>query len=80
MSATRPLLALEDQQLIADAMTAFSERCEADNYTDTGHMWDLFDAAVAIMNGQQKAYHLKFGCDPRRTLRRFLPTTQETKS
>lgn len=80
MSADRPLLALEDQHLIGDAMTAFEARCEAECYTDTGHLWDLFDAAMAIMNGHEAQYRTSHGCDPRHTLRRFLPTTQETKS
>ena len=79
MSAERPLLALEDQHLIGDAMTAFNARCEADEYTDTGLLWELFHAAMAIMNNQEPKYRDTFGCDPRHTLRRFLPTTQETK-
>lgn len=79
MSAERPLLALEDQHLIGDAMAAFNAQCEAENYTDTGLLWDLFDAAMAIMNHQEPQYRIKFGCDPRHTLRRFLPTTQETQ-
>lgn len=77
MSADRPLLALEDQHLIGDAMTAFNARCEADKYTDTGLLWDLFDAAMAIMNHQEPQYRIKFGCDPRHTLRRYPPMHPE---
>lgn len=72
MSAERPLLALEDQHLIGDAMAAFNAQRDRD-------AWDLFDAAMAIMNHQEPQYRIKFGCDPRHTLRRFLPTTQETQ-
>ena len=84
MSADRPLLALEDQHLIGDAMAAFNARCEADEYTDTGllddgGLWDLFDAAMAIMNHQEPQYRIKFGCDPRHTLRRYPPMHPETK-